>query len=132
MELLKNRAISAPLLHWIARLSGIAAIVPLMMIVFGEPGVGPYSVRDGIYLALYPFGFSAGYLLGWRWPVLGGALSLVCVFLSQLVTARVFPLGAYLVWGLLAIPAILFITAGLMKRQRTSSSPTGSLKPVAV
>jgi hypothetical protein len=113
----KKQRTSVWLLHWIARISGIAAIVPLLMIVFGEPGVGPSGVREWVYLALFPFGFSAGYLLGWRWPIFGGSFSVVCLVLSLLVSGRVFPLAAYLTWGVLAIPAVLFIIAGLMKQK---------------
>jgi hypothetical protein len=117
MDSSKRRFTSAWLLHWIARISGIAAIVPLLMIVFGEPGKGPADIREWIHLALFPFGFSAGYLFGWRWPIFGGSLSLVCLALSLIVTGRVFPLAAYLTWSVLAIPAILFIIAGLMKQK---------------
>ena len=51
------------------------AVVPVMLIAFGEPGSGPAGPREWVYLALFPFGFSAGYLLGWRWPLLGGCES---------------------------------------------------------
>lgn len=40
---------------WIGRLTGVAAIVPLMMIFFGESGTGPIGVREWVYLALFPF-----------------------------------------------------------------------------
>src|SRR5687768_6533694 len=109
----------AQILHWIARLAGIAAIVPLMLIVFGEPGTGPAGVREWVYLALFPFGFSAGYLLGWRWPILGGCLSLACMTVSLIVIGRTFDPGPYLVWGLLCIPGVLFVIAGWKLRRAT-------------
>src|SRR5689334_20046903 len=88
-------------LLWIARLAGLAAIVPLMLIVFGEPGTGPYGLRVWVYLALFPFGFSAGYLLAWRWPVCGGAFSLVCLIASLALIGRPVGLAPYLIWGML-------------------------------
>ena len=77
----------------IARLAGTAALVPLMLIAFGERGTGPAGPREWIYLALFPFGFSIGYLLAWRWPLLGGWMSLICMALSLIVIGRVFDWG---------------------------------------
>jgi hypothetical protein len=100
------------ILLWIARLAGTAAVVPLMLIVFGEYGTGPAGVRDWVYLALFPFGFSAGYLLGWRWPLLAGCVSLACMAMSLVVIGRIFGVGPYLIWGVLSVPGILYIIAG--------------------
>jgi hypothetical protein len=99
---------------WIARLSAIAAIIPLMLIVFGESGSGPAGAREWIYLALFPFGFSIGYLLGWRWPLVGGCISLACMVASLIVIQRTFGLSAYLYWAILCVPGILYVIAGWM------------------
>jgi len=85
------------LLHWIARLTGLAAIVPLMLIAFGEPG-------------------SAGYLIGWRSPLLGGCVSLACVVASLIVIGRTFDGAAYFFWALLSVPGLLSVLAGLRQR----------------
>ena len=111
----------ARVLFWIARLTGNAAIVPLMLIFFGEPGTGPAGTRERIYLALFPFGFATGYLLGWRWPLFGGCMSLVCMVASLVVIARIYSLGAYVIWAILCVPGILYVVAGWMMRKR---SPT--------
>ena len=103
-------------LWWIARIGAIAAIVPLMLIVFGESGTGPADIREWVYLVLFPFGFSVGYLLGWRWPLWGGCLSLGCLAASLVVIGRVFPPMAYLTWGILSVPAILYVVTGLLLR----------------
>jgi hypothetical protein len=102
--------IAAQLVLWIARLTSVAAIVPLMLIVFGEPG--PTEPREWVYLALFPFGFSVGYLLGWRWPLAGGCISLACLVASLLVIGRVLDWGPYLIWGVLSLPGILYIITG--------------------
>ena len=112
---------AASVLLWSARLAGTAAVVPLMLIVFGESRNGPASAREWAYLALFPFGFSAGYLLGWRWPFLGGCISLACMATSLLLIGRVFALGPYLIWGVLSLPGVLYIMAGLKLRRTTGS-----------
>lgn len=104
------------LVLWVARLGGALAIVPLMLIVFGEPG--PSGARQWVYLALFPFGFSAGYLLGWRWPLLGGCVSLACMALSLVVVGRVFDVKPYVFWGILSIPGVLYVIAGLAERRK--------------
>ena len=111
-ESLQNGDIAAHVAHWIARLTGLAAIVPLMFIVFGEPGSGPAGAREWVYLALFPFGFSVGYLLGWRWPLFGGCLSLACMAASLIVVQRTFGWEPYLIWGVLSLPGLLFVIAG--------------------
>src|SRR5690242_4727691 len=83
-------------LLWVARLAGLATIVPLMLIVFGESGTGPQGLRAWVYLALFPFGFSLGYLLALRWPVFGGVFSLACMVASLAVLGRMFGLEPYL------------------------------------
>jgi hypothetical protein len=109
--------LAARVLLWSARLAGTFAVVPLMLIVFGEPGSGPAGAREWVYLALFPFGFSAGYLLGWRWPLLGGCVSLACMATSLVVTGRVFGWQPYLIWGALSVPGVLYVIAGLMLRR---------------
>lgn len=106
-------------LLWIARLSGLAAIVPLMLIVFGERGSGPAGVRVWVYLALFPFGFAAGYLLGWRWPLVGGCISLACMAASLVVIQMPFEWEPYLIWGVLCIPGFLYVIAGLRLRRES-------------
>ena len=103
-------------LLWIARLAGTAAVAPLMLIAFGEPGSGPTGTREWVYLALFPFGFSAGYLLGWRWPLHGGCISVACMAVSLVVIGRVFEMGSYLLWGILSVPGVLYVMAGLKSR----------------
>ncbi len=103
---------AARVLHWVARLSGTAVIVPLMLIVFGEPGSGPAGAGEWVYLALFPFGFSTGYLLGWRWPLLGGCVSLACMALSLVVLGRIFDWSAYAIWSVLSVPGILYVIGG--------------------
>src|SRR5262245_27872797 len=100
---------------WIARLTGTLAILPLMMVLIGEPGHGP-SGREWLYLAFFPCGFSVGYLLGWRWPLLGGVLSLGCMAISLMLIGRIFGPEPYLIWAGLSVPGVLYVLAGLKLR----------------
>jgi hypothetical protein len=99
----------------------MVALVPVLLILIGEPGSGPASVREWVYLALFPLGFSLGYLLGWRWPLFGGCLSLACMALSLVVIGRTFDLRAYLIWGILSVPGILYVLAGWKLRSSNSA-----------
>jgi hypothetical protein len=107
---------------WVARVTSIAALAPVLIILVGEPGTGPHGARTWIYLALFPVGFSAGYLLAWRWPVAGGCFSLVCMVASLAVLQRTFGLEPYFIWSALCVPGVLFVIAGwkLAKFRRTS------------
>lgn len=106
---------AARVLLWIGRLSGTAVVVLLMLFVFGESGSGPAGA-EWVYLALFPLGFSAGYLIGWRWPLLGGCVSLVCMALSLVVLGRVFDAETYAIWSMLSVPGVLYVIAGLKLR----------------
>jgi hypothetical protein len=111
-DLHRDSSTPARVLLWIARLGAIAALVPVLLILFGEPGSGPAGIREWAYLTLFPIGFSVGYLLGWRWPLVGGCLSLACMVASLVVIGRTFGLSAYLYWGILSVPGILYVIAG--------------------
>lgn len=102
---------------WIARLTSIAALTPVLMILVGEPGTGPHGARAWIYLALFPVGFSAGYLFAWRWPVFGGCFSLVCMAASLAVLQRRLGFEPYLIWSILCVPGVLFVVAGWQLRK---------------
>jgi hypothetical protein len=110
-------------LLWVARLAGTVAVVPLMLIVFGESGSGPAGPRAWAYLALFPFGFSAGYLLGWRWPLLGGWVSIACMAASLVVIGRALPLEPYRIWGALSVPGVLYVIAGWKVRGAAGDVP---------
>ena len=115
-------------LHWIARITGTLLVVLLAFMVFGESGGnGPSGPREWAYLTLFPFGFSVGYVLGWRWPLVGGYLSLACMVASQFVVGRVFDVGAYLIWGLLSVPGVLYVLVGW--RDRAREHPAGGAEP---
>jgi len=103
-------------LWWIARISGTAVVLLLLMMFTGDEASLP-SGAEWIYLTFFPFGFSVGYMIGWRWPFVGGVVSLVCMAMSQVVTGRVFNLQAYMIWGVLSVPGLLYVIAGWKLRK---------------
>lgn len=105
------------MLQWAACIAGFAAVAPLMLIAFGEHGAGPANAREWAYLVLFPFGFSAGYLIAWRWPLAGGCAALACMAASLVVIGRTYDLAAYLVWGAVCVPGVFMVLAGLMLRR---------------
>lgn len=109
----------ARVLLWTARLTGTAVVGLLVLMVSTEWGNGPAGASEWAYLAFFPFGFSVGYLLGWRWPLLAGCVSLACMALSQVVIGRVFDFRAYVIWAILSLPGILYLFAGLRFRAQT-------------
>lgn len=98
-----------PWLTWIARISSLAVVAVLMLMLTGESGAGPDGWREWAYLALFPVGFSLAYLAAWKWPRAGALAALACMALSQLVIWRTFDLEAYLAWAALCVPAVLFL-----------------------
>jgi hypothetical protein len=118
----RNRNFVWRVVLWVARLAAIAALVPVLLILFGEPGSGPAGVREWVYLALFPIGFSIGYLLGWRWPLFGGCLSLGCMVLSLLVIGRILGFNPYLYWAILSVPGVLYVLAGWQLRSSSSAA----------
>jgi hypothetical protein len=109
-------------LLWTARLSGTLVVVFLMPFVLGGEEGGPVGVAEWVYLGLFPFGFSAGYLIGWRWPLLGGCVSLACMALSLVLLGRVFDWSAYTIWFVLSVPGVLYVIAGLKLRDTADDS----------
>jgi len=114
------------ILLWLARITATVVIIPLMMITFGEAGSGPSGWREYAYLALFPFGFSIVYVLGWWKPLISGYLSLFCMVSSLVVIGRVFDTGAYVIWGVLCIPGVLYILGGTILRKATNPNSEGT------
>ena len=102
---------ATPLL-WIARIFALAIVAVLIVMTIGEPGDRALTLGEWAYLFFFPFGFSVGYLLGWRWPLLGGTISLVCMAVSIVVIGRIFGWEAYVMWAMLSAPGVLYVLEG--------------------
>jgi hypothetical protein len=109
---------------WIARISSAVLVIFLVFMVVGYTinpqgdGSGPTG-RERIGLALFPFGLCVGYIIGWRWQLLGGIFSLVCMG-AFIVLMREWDMALI---GLIAlVPAILYITYGIHRHQKISGA----------
>jgi hypothetical protein len=107
----------ALVLRWTGRVLGLVlftlvAWIVVAHVVAGE-GPNPFrmtAVEVGLFVTL--FGAVAGFLLGWRWEVAGGALvvgGMVLFFLINLLDRGLWP-GGYFVW-LLPLPGVLYLLA---------------------
>ena len=112
---------------WIARLLATLWFVFIAAQVISEGGgFLPRGGREFIEWMFFPIGFTAGYLLGWRWPLLGGCVSLTCLVLLPVLLwalhGRVVPnIGLYAPFAVLGVPGILYIIAGWLLRGRKDS-----------
>jgi len=86
------------------------------MFLLGEEfDVSAITSREWIGFFFFPVGLVAGFIVGWKNEILGGAISLVSVFCFYLVYGLIlsgeFPRGfAFFVFS---IPAFLFLAAGI-------------------
>ena len=117
-------------LRWITRVaSGLAALVILLFFV-GEglaEGLGPLlgmSTREALMMVAFAAVW-IGLILGWRWELAGGLLTLVgmtAFYLLDYAFSGTWPRGPYFL--LLASPGLLFVIYGLWAR--TNSRSPGS------
>jgi hypothetical protein len=102
-------------LRWAARVTSVGSVGLLGCFFFGE--MGSPTPGEWVALAFFPGGLVVGQLLGWWRELLGGVVGLVSLGLFYLwfgVGAGGFPTGPY--FALFAVPAVLFVAAGLARR----------------
>ena len=105
--------------RWLARILSIAVFAFIAAFVFGgnEPLVKP-TPREWSLLACFPIGLLVGLAIAWHREVLGGAIglgSVVMFYVLDFLLSGTFPRGIFFV--VLAIPALLFLVLGLVKRR---------------
>jgi hypothetical protein len=116
---------TATVCRWIARIVSALLVIELVILAVGE-GI-PHSVmHPGSMIAKVGFiGFAlmaTGMLIGWRWELTGGILSLVGVLLL-LEPTRV---NGRITWffAVLAAPGVLYITSHLLRSHASRRSKT--------
>jgi len=106
------------IIRWIARISAAIAAGLILLLFVGEviaDGIGPLSrlsPREALMMVAF-FAVWLGLILGWRWELLGGSLTvmgLIAFYLLDFLFSGTFPRGPYFL--LLASPSILFLYAG--------------------
>jgi hypothetical protein len=103
--------------RWLARLGSLASLGLLLLFFFGEEmNLAQLTATEIWGLIFFPLGITVGMLLGWRWEILGGSvtvLSLMAFYKVMYAGNGRFPDG---IWFLLfALPGLLFLYCGLSK-----------------
>ena len=125
-----NRDISnkrVQIMRWVARVWGVISLLFIGTLVFAEllnPSSGPPQGMEWVMLALFPTGVLLGIVLGWRWELWGGIIS-VASFLA--FYAIEFAMSGDLADGpfflLVAAPGFLFLWCGIVNKRSTQPLP---------
>ncbi len=96
---------------WVARTLGllVAAFVGFFVVAYS---VGSEPSPPGFGALLYPIGPAIAYLIGWRWPLLGGAIGLGSILAFRISRGSVavrFPLTDVM----FLLPGVLFVIYGV-------------------
>lgn len=111
-------------LLWTARIMGSLIVLFCVMMLIGyavnpnEPLPEDFEI---LLLMLFPIGMCVGYLLGWKWPLVGGVVSVACLVIFLFALGEADMIG---VISFLGVPGVLFIVYGVLAR-RTAVSGTG-------
>ena len=106
------------ILHWLACLLGLLPIAFVIMAILheGSNPIGIVRSTGGLFL-FFPIGVFIGFLLAWRWELLGSIFSLVSLALFYVLH--------YIQWGkdpggpaflIFSLPAFLFLGAWIWRR----------------
>lgn len=112
---------------WIARILSAMIVVFLVIMVVGYTvnpqgsGSGP-TITEWYGLALFPFGLCVGYVIGWRWQLQGGVISLICLA-AFLVLMRDRDLISII--SAVGVPAVLYIVYGIYRHRNVLGDALG-------
>jgi hypothetical protein len=104
-------------LRWAARVLS-AVLVGIVLVIFIGEGFNPLRLKglEPVQMALF-WTACLGMVLAWRWPVIGGALSLggmTLFFAVELAVTGGFPRALFLY--LMLLPGTLFLLSALVRR----------------
>ncbi len=114
--LIKRRFEILRKIRWTARIVSVLFIVALIPIYFLDDGYNERNItsREWMGLVYFPIGVFAGLIIGWKNELIGGLISLLCVwffyyFYAVKIGNQFPPSAAFL---LFSIPAVLFLISG--------------------
>lgn len=110
------------MLHWAARIWCLASLALLALFITGESFDTVPVMREIIGFLFFPVGIGIGLILGWKNELVGGLVSvasLVLFYVWNYTVAGYFPAGPWFL--LLVAPGFLFLIAGLLNRNPSSS-----------
>ncbi|WP_420643585.1 DUF7670 domain-containing protein [Candidatus Leptofilum sp.] len=107
------------IVRWLARLGSLASLGLLLLFFFGEEmNLAQLTTTEIWGLIFFPLGITVGMLLGWRWEILGGSvtvLSLLAFYKVMYAANGRFPTGIW--FYIFALPGLLFLYCGLCERR---------------
>jgi hypothetical protein len=108
-------------LRWTARLLA-AGLVGLVLLIYVGEGFNPLrlTATEALQHALF-LATCVGLVVGWRWPLVGGALStggMLLFFAVEFALTGRPPRGP--VFHLMLLAGLLFLLGGLMRRRRAA------------
>jgi len=110
------------ILRWIARI--LASIMAAMILLFfvgetlgeGVQSLSHMTVREIVLMFTF-FALWLGLLLGWKWELLGGLLTLCAIivfYALNILFAGIFPKGPFFIAS--AFPSLIFLYCGWQNR----------------
>lgn len=111
----------ASLFRWTARIIGTLFVLSIVFIAIGESMPNPFTQpmwAQIIFLALTLI--MIGILIGWRWELLGGVISL-SGFLLGIAPLNNSPRGLSGFYIALAIPGSLYVASSLVRRYQLNN-----------
>lgn len=122
---MKTTNLSATVCRWIARIIGTLFVVVLVILAIEHRARLPnlLALSAISYVGLVGFALMVtGMLIGWRWELTGGILSLVGVLLL-LEPTRV---NGRITWffAVMAAPGVLYLTSHLLRSHASRHSKT--------
>jgi hypothetical protein len=109
-------------LRWTARVLSALLIGIVLLIFIGEGGPNPFklSATEAVQMTLF-LATCAGLVTAWRWPLVGGLISLVGIslfFAVEMALTGQLPRGLF---PFMPIPAVLFLLSVFIKRPRPAA-----------
>jgi len=109
-------------LSWSARLLTIPLLGVILAIVIGE-GFDPLKLKGvEVFQMVFFWATCVGMVVAWRWPVIGGALSLggMILFFAVAFAEKGGTPGGLLAY-LMLFPGILFLADGFIRRRMAAA-----------
>jgi len=114
----EDEALPMYLVRWTARILSLGILFLLILFMFGVDGInGKVTTSEWTGLAFFPIGIAVGFLIGWKYELLGGIISvtsLACFYLiyGLRITGQL-PRGAW--FAAFTFPGFLFLVYGLLR-----------------
>jgi hypothetical protein len=112
-------SILEPGLRWTARVLAVAVVGMVLAIFVGQGGFNPFKLKaiEAVQMTFF-WTTCLGMVLGWRWPLQGGVISLIgigCFIAVETAYTGRLPRGLF--FYLMVLPGILFLLCALVRRR---------------